>query len=134
MSYIEKIKKQKEEIAKIEKILELYPDIKENIDRWSNKKLSSLSINSETDQIYIDHNCGCCEDSPLQVWPYKNVKGIKVFSNPACFMVGEKNQWGSGDIEYDGWQDKLRKENIPEIVINKIQMFFNDNKPEDYED
>lgn len=134
MNYTDKLKKQKEEISRTEKVLGLYTDIEESRDRWGDIKLSSPSINAETDNILINHNCGCCPDSPLQVWPYKIIEGFKVFSKPACFMVGEQNQWGYGEIEYDGWQDKLRKENITEIVINKVQEFFNNNKPEDYED
>lgn len=130
----DKIKQQKFELNKIEKALELYPDIEENRDRWGDEKLSSPSINVETDSVLINHNCGCCPDSPLQAWPYRMVEGVKVFSKPACFTVGEENQWGCGEIEYDNWQEKLRKENIPEKVIDQVQEFFNNNKPEDYED
>ena len=135
MSYIENLKKTKKEMLQMEKVLELYPDIEEHTDRWSNKRISSSSINSETDQVFINHNCGCCDDSPLQVWPYKNVNGIEVFSNPACFIIGEKIPFysGIGERPYDNWQEKLRKENITETVINKRQIFFNDNKPQHIE-
>jgi len=135
MDYIEKIKKQKKEIARTEKVLELYPDIKEKIDRWSNKRLSSPSINSKTDRVHINHNCGCCEDSILQAWPYKIVNGIEVFSDPACFVIGEKIPfyYGLGERSYDNWQEELRKENITETVINQIQKFFDDNKPQHIE-
>ena len=134
MSYKEKLKKQKDEITKIEKVLKLYPDIEENRDRWGDIKFSSPSINPETDHIFINHNCGCCSDSPLQVWPYKTIEGIKVFSKPACFVVGEMNAYGSGERPYDNWEERFRKENIPETVIDQIQIFFNENKPEDCED
>ena len=130
----EKLREQREDLDRTEKAIGLYPDIEEHSDRWGTKRLSSPSVNKDTDKVFIKHNCGCCPDSPLEAWPYKNVEGVRVFSKPAYFMVGEKNQWGFGEIEYPNWQEILRKENIPEKVIIQVQEFFNNNPPEDCED
>lgn len=118
----------------IEKLVEKYWDIAEYTDRWESKRFSTRMVNTEVDCVMMKHNCGCCDDSPLEAWPYKLVEGTEVYSNPAFFFIGEKNNDGTGDKPYDNWQEKLRKENITEYVIGKIQEYLDANPPIDIED
>ena len=69
------------------------------------------------------HNCGCCSDSPLGVWPYIETESGKVYSDPAVFMIGEMH-WISGDKPYKGWEEQMRKYGISEVVIGKISEYF----------
>ena len=84
-------------------------------------------MNAIAIDIDINHSCGCCADSPLQMWPYKQIDGVKVFSQPPCFKVGEPNQWGIGEIAWDNWEDELQEVNISETVIQKIKKHFKEN-------
>jgi len=95
----------------------------------------SKSVNNKANEVWFNHNCGCCPDSPLQAWPHIIHKetGTKIHSNPACFMVGEQVAFGIGEQPYDNWQEKLKKENISSTVIKKIKEFFKENKPRHYE-
>jgi len=132
---IDELEKEKSEldfeIKKLKKVQKIYPDIKTNVNRWSQERLSSKEVNSIVDEVEISHNCGCCDDSPLEVWPYKVVEGLRIFSNPSRFTVADKNAYGCGNIPYDCWEEKLKKENISEVVIKKVEKYLEENSPDD---
>ena len=131
---LQTIEDQITELNNKKKVVEKYFDISEYIDRWGTKRLSTTAINKEVNCVIIKHNCGCCDDSPLEAWPYKLINGIEVYSKPAHFYIGEKNAYGCGDEPEDDWQKDLRIAEIPEFIINKIQEYFNSNPPKEYED
>lgn len=114
------------------KLLKDFPDLHKSIDRWSRVRLYSKQANAQTNDVDINHNCGCCNDSPLEARPFILINNIKVFSDPDRFTVGQKVDYGCGDKAYDDWQNALRKENIPEIIIEKIQEYFTENPPKYY--
>jgi hypothetical protein len=113
---------------KLLSLIERFPDLKENKNRWNHVRLSSKLVNSSTNDAEIKHNCGCCDDSPLEVWPYAEIEGLRVFSDPASFTVGQKS--GLGDIPYPGWDERMRKSNIPQIVIDRVNAYFDAHLPE----
>jgi len=131
---LQKIEDQITELNNKKKVIEKYFDISEYTDRWGTKRLSTSAINKEVDCVMIKHNCGCCPDSPLEVWPYKLIDEIEIYSKPAYFFVGEQNAYGYGDKPNNDWQKELRDAEIPEFIIEKIQEYFDDNPPKEYED
>lgn len=117
-------------IADAERKLRLaqkYPDLHEHQCRWKHVRLCTKEVNGKVTDATIKHNCGCCEDSPLEVWPYLVEDGIEVFSDPPCFVVGEKIPRTYRDMPYDGWEDKLREAGIAEVVIEKTKKRFPEN-------
>lgn len=128
----DKVKRLLEEADALEKIQQQFPGLSDYEDRWGNKYLKSKCVNSIVNEVWFNHNCGCCPDSPLQAWPYIEVFGRKVHSDPACFIIGERNQFGVGDKEYSGWEEKLRKEGIGEAVISIVREYFINNRARDY--
>ena len=131
----EQLKKEQLEIQSRLKVLDLFPDLRQTTDRWSHKYFCTSKVNSIVDSADIRHNCGCCEDSPLEIRPYKKIEGIEIYSDPPCFTVGEKIPFyaGTGEREYDGWEDEMRKENISETIIQMTREHFNANKPKHIE-
>lgn len=127
MELKEKLEQQEKKIENQKKLLEKFPGIKEHSDRWGTIRLISKEINTIADEVFINHNCGCCPDSPIQAWPYKEFFGIEVFSDPTQFFIGQQNQFGIGEIPDSDWEEELRKENISEEVIRKIQQYFDEN-------
>ena len=119
------------EIAKLKNIQKEYPDIKTHTNRWKTERLFSKKVNNIVNKVDISHNCGCCEDSPLEAWPYKLIKGLEIFSDPCCFQVGHKNAYGIGECPYDDWEEKFKKNNISEVVIKKVKKYFKEYPPED---
>jgi hypothetical protein len=112
-----------------------FPNLKRHVDRWRAERFCSIEANKRVTNCTIKHNCGCCPDSPLEVWPYLVfTDGIFIYSDPPSFMVGEKNGYGYGDIPYNNWKKKMREANIPETIIEKVKEYFEKNKPESEED
>lgn len=105
-----------------------FPDLQERADRWGHKRLHSKSINSICTKVMIKHDCGCCDDSPLYVWPYITLGDVRVYSDQS-FCVGEK--YYCWDRPNEGWQKKLREANIDNVVINQISEYFERNVCDD---
>lgn len=121
-------------IFRVRGVAQEFTDIEFHRDRWNNERVVSALINPKVDSVEIRHNCGCCNDSPLEVWPFKEVNGVKVFSNPPVFTVGEKYLMGTGDSPYDGWERALREATIPETIVDKVGAYFKENPPEEIND
>lgn len=111
----------------LEALLTKYPDLKKNSGRWNKVAFSSAHVNSIVDRFDIRHNCGCCNDSPLEIWPYLETPHGKIYSEPAKFVVGEKH-WISGDTPYDGWKTSMKVAGIPEGIIAAVQAHFDQSK------
>ena len=131
----EKIEEQEKEINTRKKLIEMFPDLHEYKDRWDHVYLCSKDVNPIADDVFINHNCGCCEDSSVQAWPFKEFFETNVFSDPACFTVGEKVScyFGEGERPWDNWEQKLIEAGIRQLVIDKVRDFFEQNKPKRYE-
>lgn len=125
---LRELEDQKECLYREAKLREKYPDLVVQTARWGKKCFSSVSVNDKVDKIEMRHNCGCCPDSPLEVFPYlEDPLGFKVYSNPSCFQVGELH-YIAGDKPYDKWEEELRKVDIPQSIIDQIQKKFDDDK------
>ncbi len=124
-----KLKNLISEVINLETFLERYPDTKVDRDRWDNERYYSPAINAEVNDVEIHHTCGCCEDAPLVARPFKKIKelGIRLYSDPCRFFVGEKNAYGYGEREDKGWEEEMRREGIPKTIIRKIKKYFKEN-------
>jgi len=146
MKVKERLEGLKKEFCELETSLKLFPDLEEHRDRWETIRLCTPSINKLTDDVEIRHSCGCCADASLQAWPFKLIQGTYIYSKPTCFFIGQQNDYGYGEIPDPNWQDKLKEADIPQMVIDKIQAYLDNNPPiydedededeedEDYED
>jgi hypothetical protein len=111
------------EADKLEAMLKEYPNLRKFEGRWKKIAYYSKDVNTKADRFDLRHNCGCCNDSPLEVWPYLETSYGKVYSDPAKFVVGEKSYYG-GDKPTQGWDDVMRADGIPEIIIGAISAHF----------
>ena len=123
-----KIEKQQSDLKRLEKILEKYPDIREEKDRWEHIRLCSKSANSLANDVEIRHSCGCCEDAALYAYPFIEIDGETIYCDPCRFYIGQKN-YGNGEVEEYGWKNELIKHGIPQIISDKIRDNFDANKP-----
>jgi len=112
-----------EELKNLRALYTKYPDLKRNVNRWKRVRFYSASVNNKVDKYDCSHNCGCCSDSPLEVWPYLETEFGNVYSDPFCFQVGEKHGI-SGDVAYPGWKKNLREAKIPENIIESVSNSF----------
>jgi hypothetical protein len=112
------------EIERMKKLAEAHPDIRKYVGRWEKAVFCSKSVNTKVSDYDLRHNCGCCNDSPLEVWPYLETPLGKVYSDPPMFFVGERDPMTYGDHPKPGWKGLLRAADIPEALIDRISLHF----------
>jgi len=112
-----------DEAAKLKELALRYPDLKKRVGRWNKVAYYTRDVNTQVTRFDIRHNCGCCNDSPLEIWPYVESSAGNVYSDPPSFQVGERH-WMGGDRPYDGWQKSMRDAGIPESIVGAVSMHF----------
>lgn len=115
------------EVERLARLSAVFPDLQKHVGRWDKVAYYSASVNSKVERFDLRYNCGCCSDSPLEVWPYLETPDGKVYSDPPCFQVGEKHYLG-GDRPYPKWREKLEAAGIPEAVTGAISVHFREDK------
>jgi hypothetical protein len=127
---IQKIKnsiaKQETELANLAVAEIEFPDLKIHINRWNTQRCTSTKAITLADKCEIAHNCGCCNDSPTELWPYTEFNGLKIFAEGIPFHIGERC-YCYGEKEYDGWQEKLRAKGLREEIITQAEEWFKKN-------
>lgn len=111
------------EAARLERLQQEFPDLKRYVGRWNKVAYYSASVNERCDKYDIRHNCGCCNDSPLELWPYVETPFGNVYSDPPKFVVGERH-WLSGDRPEKGWREKLLAAKIPQAIVDAVSYRF----------
>jgi hypothetical protein len=59
-----------QELNRVKALESVYPDLEIEVGRWNKKVYSSKTVNGIVDNYETRFNCGCCSDSPYEVWPY----------------------------------------------------------------
>jgi hypothetical protein len=114
------------EITRVQKLTQLYPDLKRHVGRWNKVVYCSPSVNGIVTDYETRHNCGCCRDSPLELWPYLETPHGRVYSSPTGIFIGEQDPYTYNDISKPGWREDLRKYGLPEKLIERVAMRFKD--------
>jgi hypothetical protein len=106
------------------KLRELYPDLQKRTGRWGKVAYYSKAANADADDFDMRHNCGCCSDSPLEIWPYVKTPHGNVYSDPPCFTVGERVpdylEDEREDRPYPNWDKGMRDAGISEHIITIV--------------
>jgi hypothetical protein len=115
------------EVERLVRLSALFPDLQKHVGRWGKVAYYSVLVNSKVEKFESRYNCGCCSDSPLEIWPYLETPDGKVYSDPPCFQVGEKHYFG-GDRPYPEWREKLQAAGIPDVIIEGVLVHFREDK------
>lgn len=118
-----------EEASRLERLAAAFPDLKKTTGRWNKVAYYSRTVNVRATGYDMRHNCGCCPDSPLEIWPYIETPDGKVYSEPPCFYVGQRH-WMGGDEPDENWRQKLDAAEIPTALIERIAYHFQSDKEE----
>lgn len=119
----DELEKKTQELNRIKRLTESYPDIERYTGRWNRVVMSSKSVNASVDRVFFRYNCSCCSDSPFEAWPYIQTEHGEIYSNPAKFTVGEQH-WISGAKPLKDWDKPLIAAGISSTVIERIQSEF----------
>jgi hypothetical protein len=82
----EKLEKEQNQIKRLQKLLEKFPDLEEQKDRWGNIYLCSATVNPIVDKVYTKRSCGCCSDAPYYSYLYTEIDGERIYSNPKMIV------------------------------------------------
>jgi hypothetical protein len=122
-----------EEAEKLERLEKAYPDIQKRVGRWNKVTYFTKAVNEQVTDFDARHNCGCCSDSPLEIWPFVKTENGNVYSDPPCFTVGERDYWSCHDKPYDGWDTKMLAAGIPEAIVDGVRVYFKRDEEEEEE-
>lgn len=112
------------EAERLRKLVAAYPDVREHVGRWNKVTFCSRSVNASVDRFDMRHNCGCCDDSPLEIWPYVETPLGKVYSDPPVFMVGQRDSFAGGDRPYPDWETKMSDAGTPQSIVDAVSAHF----------
>jgi hypothetical protein len=115
------------EVAKLyPEVFKKYDNVKVDINRWNTKRIYTKEVNEKVNEVEIRHNCGCCSDSPIEIWPYYLEDGsINIYCDPIPLIVGNGNE------PNENWQQQFIDNKIPQTIINRVSKWFKENKNED---
>jgi hypothetical protein len=116
------------EAERLARLQAAYPNLKKHVGRWDKIAYCTSAVNGLVTDYDLRHNCGCCRDSPLEVWPYLQTPDGKVYSDPPMFRVGEKDPLYGGDVAEPGWRGKLQAAGIPTALLDRIKHHFRDER------
>lgn len=90
-----------DEILEILDVFDQLPDLEITYDRWRNKRYSSLEVNAKATEYFTGYSCGCCDDAPMFLYPLIEINGIRVYTKPVRFYIGDRNEYTEDGVEYD---------------------------------
>ena len=129
-SLLKESDEKKTEADKLKSLFGLFPDLRRYTGRWKKIVFYSKDVNSKVTGYDRRHNCGCCEDSTLEIWPYfESSLHDRVYSDPPCFRIGSK-KYGGGYDAGAGWDEEMRKAGIPEMMIKELSLIFVESESE----
>ncbi len=117
-----KIAEEQAKVDQLKRLAETFPDLKEDQDRWKTKRYYSKLVNSQALDVDRIHSCGCCSDAPYYAMPYIEFEGIRIYSNPPRFYLGE-GSWSGPGHSWDGdWAKKMEVAGINKRVIDIVKI------------
>lgn len=114
---------QRRELERLQRLVELYPDLERHVGRWNRVVYMSAAVNVNATHVFFRFNCGCCSDAPFEAWPYIKTEHGEVYSKPACFYVGEQH-WIDGARPNEKWRQNMLAHGVSEAAIAQVQARF----------
>lgn len=134
------LKKKIEELRKsiayyegIQAILDNDGQMIEETHRWDKECFCSPRINPIANRWEVRKNCGCCADTIIEAFPYVEENGLKIYTQPSVFVIGQAN-YGNGIIPTEKWEENMAKANISPAIIGDIRSYLEKHEPRDIED
>ena len=122
MTVQDEILKSQAQAARLTSLLELFPDLTQEINRWRRVFECSKSVNSLATDYELAHTCGCCPDPGVLVQVYVDTPHGRVYGVPHKIEVGERIDYI--DRPHPHWERTLRSCGISEVVIEKVRAHF----------
>lgn len=117
------------EIETIKGLLKVLPNFLVGEDRYITNKYYSGTVNGKVSLFEMQYSCTCCDDANIYIFPYIEVEGIKIYTDPTYFCIGQKNpkpslKFPKKHIMFDDWEQQMKNANIPEKIIEQVKTYF----------
>lgn len=126
MTLAKEIEQQQQELDQIKKLMELYPDLRKNVNRWKTVTYCSKTANSQCNDFGMRYSCGCCSDAAKMVLPFIETPYGKVHSDPVEFTIGSKDSSELLDFE-----KHMTDSGIPKELIERIRKTYEKTEEEE---
>ena len=108
-----------------------HPNLRAYLDHIGVIRLCSVDVNPFVDIIDITHRT---DQGSLEILPYINDKGVRIYADPPIYVVGYRNPKGFGEVPLADWEDLLKDSGIAQEVIRKVKWYLKAHCPVNYED
>lgn len=65
----------------------------------------------------------------IEIWPYADIDGHKVYTIPMAYHVASVNNHGFGFIPVEKWDDAMYDDGIPFSVIRDVRYYLSSKPP-----
>lgn len=107
-----------------------HPHLRAWLDHLGCTRLCSVDVNQFVDRIELTHRTE--QGGSLEIMPFIDDKGVKVYSDPPIFIVGHRNSNGFGEIPLADWKEILEDSQISTEVQRKVKWYMGAHAPVDY--
>ena len=108
-----------------------HPNLRAYLDHIGVIRLCSADVNPFVTTIDITHRT---DQGSLEILPYINDKGVRIYADPPIYIVGYRNPKGFGEVPLADWEEMLKDSEIAIEVIRKVKWYLKAHCPVNYED
>lgn len=112
--------------ARLTALLEIYPDLTFETNRWRRTFQCSKAVNAIATEYEINYSCGCCPDPALYVRVYVETPHGRVYGLPHQMEIGERDEI---DLPIEGWDSMLRERGVQTGIIERLRAHFDNSNP-----
>jgi hypothetical protein len=110
-------------VDKITRLSATYPDLKLVPEGTDYLFCSNSAVEGTDNYGYSSHKVS--GDTFTLVWPYRNIEGTMIRSDPPYIRVARENTLGFGLQQLPGWEDELNKLGMSAKATTAIRYFLN---------
>lgn len=110
-----------------------HPNLRAYLDHLGVVRLCTTDVNALVDSVDITHRTDDVGGS-LEILPFINEKGGRLYSDPPLFVVGYRNPKGFGEVPLVDWRDLMEDAGIANEVQRKVQWYLKAHAPVNYEE
>lgn len=116
---------------KVRSALKAYPTLRAWKEPNGLVRLATPEVNYYVDQMEIRHRTDAMA-ATLEVLPFLEDFGLKLYSDPVFFAIGHKNPKGFGNVALEDWRKVLEEGCIAKEVISKVKWYLEAHPAIDY--
>lgn len=108
-----------------------HPNLRAYLDHIGVIRLCSTDVNPFVDTMDITHRT---EQGSLEILPFINDKGSRIYSDPPIYVVGYRNPKGFGEVPLADWEDLMKDSGLSVEVVRKVKWYLRAHRAVNYDE